>query len=189
MMNNLFSHLLLLTEEDIESNFKDKSSSALNNIFSEKGSNLFHMTPIGGFGSIIGSIVKFGDVFMILLLLIGMLYFIYSNIGNSGETRKKGSDAIVGIYSSLMFLHLLVTCLESYSNITGGKLTAFFVMLLGQLVAMSGSIVLYAFATVYLQMYTMTGQESYKRQSKTAYSSMIWVMAGSCVAVVILEFL
>lgn len=184
-MNNF----IFLAEDSI---FKDQSNPQINSLFNENGSNSFRMANLPGemgVGNIIGSLIKFGDVCMILLLLVGMLYFIFSNIGNSGETRKKGADAIYWTYIFLMFIHLLVICIYSPTALSSGKITAFLIMLVGQVITMPGSIILYSFASVYLQIYTMTGQEGYKRQARTCYNSMIWTMVGSCMAVLIVELL
>lgn len=188
-MNTQLNNLLLLAEDNI---FQDKTNPQINSLFNESGKNSFRMANLPGgmgVGNIIGSLIKFGDICMILLLLVGMLYFIFSNIGNSGETRKKGADAIYWTYIFLMFIHLLVVCMYSPTMLSSGKITAFMIMFVGQIITMPGSIILYAFASVYLQIYTMTGQEGYKRQARTCYSSMIWTMVGSCAAVLVVELL
>lgn len=179
---------LLWLTDDIGQYVKDQNNPQLNNLFSEKGSNAFHIFN-SGFAQIWGGLLKIGDVILVLMLLIGMGYMIYSNIGNSGETRKKGVGVLVGIYGFIMFLHLFLTAIVSAPNLSGGRLAAFSAMLIGQLVSMSGSIVLYAFGSVYLEMFTMTGQESYKRRARTAYTTMLWVIVGSGLAVLFIEVL
>lgn len=172
--------------DDIGQYVKDQNNSQLNNYFSEKGSNGFHILDTG-FSQVWGGLIRIGDVILVLMLLIGMGYMIYSNIGNSGEARRKGVGVLVSIYGFLMFIHLFVTAKASSPNLSGGRLTAFAVMLIGQFVSMSGSIILYAFGTVYLQVYTMTGQETYKRKARTAYTTMLWVIVGSGLAVLFTE--
>lgn len=177
---------LLWLADDIGDYVKDKSNPELNNIFSEKGSNGFHILN-SGFSQIWGGLLRIGDVILVLILLVGMGYMIYSNIGNSGAIRKKGVGVLVGIYGFVMFLHLFVTALASAPNLSGGRLAAFAAMLIGQLVSMTGSILLYTYGTIYLEVYTMTGQEGYKRRARTCYTTMLWIILGSGLAVLFIE--
>lgn len=179
------TNFLFLVEKDF---ITDQSNSKLNHVFDETGDQAFHIVG-PQMANVVGLIVKAGDIIMLLLLLGGMLFSVYSNVGNSGEMRAKGSNSIMGLYAGILILNVFTIVLFFSSGLKPGQLKTFFAMLLFQLICFTSSILLYIYGTFYLQMYTIAGQPSFKRQSKTAYSSMAWVMVGSGIATIILELM
>lgn len=179
------ANFLFLVESDFIS---DQSSSKMMNVFSEKGDQAFHIVG-PDMANIVSFLVKAGDIVMLILLLVGMLFSIYSNVGNSGEMRAKGSNSIMGLYAGMLGLNILVILLFSSSVLKTGQLKTALIMLLFQFISFSGSILLFIYGTFYLEMYTIAGQPEYKRQSKTAYNYLFWLIAGSGAAGLVLELL
>lgn len=170
----------ILTMQDIFST-KDPN---FNNIFSEKGSNAFHFVNFtngssDSFIQFISFLVKSFYVIMIGLFFWGMLLLIWSKLGNSGETKKKGVDTVLSVYVLIMLVTVGLIAFCSMSHLAYGQAKAFAAMLLGEVVFMAGSIVLYAYATFDKMLYLMTGEEKKKRDSVSTFNHMAWVAAGS----------
>lgn len=180
--------------DEMQDIFQDRNST-FNSIFNEKSQSNLNLDKILGFGgdatllNLLRYLIKMFDVLAILVFFIGMIYLIWSNLGNSSEAKWKGANTLVNVYAMIIFVHMLMTMFCSHSNLSGGRLTAFLAMFFGEITLMGGSIALFALGAVFKEIYIMTGQENYKRRSMTAFNSMTWILAGSGIAVLIAEVL
>ena len=167
--------LIFLT--DMQDILSDQGNSSMNHVFSEKGSQAFHFTGINL--DIFRVIMRFADVTLIIMALIGIMFLIFSNVGNSGDARWRGAHALIGAYVTCVFLHLFVTVLASYASLSGGRASAFLMMILGETILIAGSILLYFYGVIFMEISMMSGEPKLKRRSDTAFNSMQYVLLGA----------
>lgn len=171
--------LFLTNMQDI---FSEQSNPSMNHVFSEKGSQAFHFTGINL--EVFRFVMHLADVILIIMSLIGIMYLIFSNVGNSGNAKWKGANALIVAYAASVFIHLFVTVLASYSSLSGGRAWAFLMMILGEIILIAGSILLYFFGVIFKEIAMMSGEQTCIRRSETAFNSMQYVLIGASVLII-----
>ncbi|MBD5316879.1 MAG: hypothetical protein HDS11_04340 [Bacteroides sp.] len=161
--------------------FSEQSNPSMNHVFSEKGSQAFHFTGINL--NFLGGVMRFADISLIIMALVGIMFLIFSNVGNSGDAKWRGANLLILPYALCVFLHLFVTILASYSNLSGGRTHAFLMMILGETILIAGSILLYFYGVIFREISMMSGEPNLKRRSETAFNSMQYVLIGASVLI------
>lgn len=171
----------------------DQNNSKMNSIFDESGKQAFSFIGFDGRHSSIipflQKLVRLLDIGLVILFIFGLLYMIYSNLGDSGDAKWRGASLILYSYIAMLVFHIFLTALCSYSGLSGGKIRAFLFLALSEAVLMAGSIILYLYGAIYKQIYMMTGRESYSRKATRSFKTMTYAILGSGIAAVFGVFL
>lgn len=162
---------------------------SMQQVFSESGKQAFHLGGLDGKATsivpILGKIMNFLNIALIGMFLLGLYYLVFSNLGNNGNARWRGANTLISTYSVFIFFHIFMVMLVSYANITGGQKFAFFLMLLGEMVFMVASLVLYAYGVIHRQIYIMTGQPEQERLSDRDFTSLKTTIIGATFCVLL----
>lgn len=150
---------------------------------------LIGITPNHAFFQALNHLNRIATILGILAILIGIFLMVRSNIGNNGKSRRSSAAWIFGGSLSILLIRILPILAISMGQLDHGRLLSFVFTLTTQSVFFVGSILMYMFASQWLQLYEFSSQQSLLRRSEKAYKSMTLVMIIGSFLYVIMEVL
>lgn len=179
------NNLLILVSDDFQRGLNTIPDNG--GIGGSNAATFFGFTVSKAFCATLGKIVSLINIILLIMIIWGVAYAIFSLIGNSGKWRKRGTVMSLSAFSMLLSMHVVIIAGCAYGQLGDGKLIMFLLIALGQLVFYVGAPMLFMLGSHWLQMAEMTQIPQFTRQSQRAYNSIFALMIFGAVIYLVAE--
>ncbi|QDR73710.1 hypothetical protein FOD75_11520 (plasmid) [Limosilactobacillus reuteri] len=125
----------------------------------------------------LGRWVRFVDIACVLVIIIGVIWYVSSMIGNSGYRRRKGTGIALTAGLTMVVMHSAIIMGCAYGQLGHGKLLLFLFTLASNLLFYAGSPLLYYLGNNAQFLSEMTMRPVFEREADRSYHFIGVVMA------------
>lgn len=156
-------------------------NSHVGDILSRHSNGHLSFAPTLNFIRALSSAARILDRISLLFILVGFGIVLSSFLGNNGKWRKSGYGMIVGGYSWILVVHILIVAGPAFGNLGKQKVLIFLMMLLGQVLFYVASSTLFTIGSQNMETFEMSSQPTLERSAQQEYNFMMITMAVGAV--------